>query len=533
MKKKNLGFLSLLLAAFLLGSCGNTSGSSSSEASASSAENTSSEISDSDADGGHLGGHLNVAMFWVSTGLDPADGYNGWVLSRIGAGETLVRLDQNAEAEPAIAESWEQTDDNTWVFHIREGVTFSNVKPVDAAACKASIERAFSINSRAEEYFTLDSIEADGQTLTIHTAAPTGAIVHNLCEPLFTIVDTSVDEETMDTAPVSTGPYVVTAYSPETSVELVRNDSYWDGTPGLSTISVFAVPDSDARVLAMQSGEADLTTTIDNTNLSLFSDESRYTVSLTLGPRTNVVYYNNARPLLSDADFRRAVSCAADTATYAGLIGCAPGSGLYSEALACGRNVENPYAYNPDMAAELLNNLGYVDTDGDGIREADGENISLEYYIAADHGSSDSAIIAQAFQTDLKKVGIGVELIQTENMSDIRSAGQYDFCSANDSTAPTADPEIFLVQHYLSGGSANFENYKNTEVDGMIEELTHIFDPDERQLKAREISETILSDAASLYVGYIYGNTVTTANVKGALQFPIDYYIITKDITIE
>ena len=113
MKKKNLGFLSLLLAAFLLGSCGNTSGSSSSEASASSAENTSSEISDSDADGGHLGGHLNVAMFWVSTGLDPADGYNGWVLSRIGAGETLVRLDQNAEAEPAIAESWEQTDDNT------------------------------------------------------------------------------------------------------------------------------------------------------------------------------------------------------------------------------------------------------------------------------------------------------------------------------------------------------------------------------------------------------------------------------------
>ena len=224
MKKKNLGFLSILLAAFLLGSCGNTSGSSSSETSASSAENTSSETSVSSASGlDASGGHLNVAMFWVSTGLDPADGYNGWVLSRIGAGETLVRLDQNAEAEPAIAESWEQTDDNTWVFHIREGVTFSNGKPVDAAACKASIERAFSINSRAEEYFTLDSIEADGQTLTIHTAAPTGAIVHNLCEPLFTIVDTSVDEETMDTAPVSTGPYVVTAYSPETSVELVRS----------------------------------------------------------------------------------------------------------------------------------------------------------------------------------------------------------------------------------------------------------------------------------------------------------------------
>ena len=49
---------------------------------------------------------LRVAMFWVSTTLDPADGYNGWVLSRIGAGETLVRLDENAELTGCIAESW-------------------------------------------------------------------------------------------------------------------------------------------------------------------------------------------------------------------------------------------------------------------------------------------------------------------------------------------------------------------------------------------------------------------------------------------
>ena len=130
----------------------------------------------------------------------------------------------------------------------------------------------------------------DGQTLTIHTAEPTGAIVNNLCEPLFTIVDTSVDEQTMDTAPICTGPYVVDSFSPETEVALVRNEQYWGGTPGLESISIFSVPDSDSRVLAMQSGEADLTTTIDNTNLALFSDESQYTVYETIGPRTNVVY---------------------------------------------------------------------------------------------------------------------------------------------------------------------------------------------------------------------------------------------------
>ncbi len=523
--KKNLKkfFLAVTAAALVCTGCG-------AQESASSADSVSGEKNLASASEND---HLNVAMFWVSTNLDPADGYNGWVLSRIGTGETLVRLDENAQLQSAIAESWEQTDDNTWVFHIREGITFSNGKAVDAKACMDSIQRAFDVNDRATEYFSLDHMEADGQTLTIHTASPTGAIVHNLCEPLFTIVDTSVDEETMDTSPVSTGPYVISSFSPETRVELTRNENYWDGMPGLSTISILSVPDSDARVLAMQSGEADLTTTIDNTNLSLFSDENQYTVYETIGPRTNVVYYNNARPLLEEADFRRAVSFAADTDTYASLIGCAPGAGLYSTALVCGQEVENPYAYDPEKAGALLDSLGYTDSDGDGIREAGGKNISLQYYIAADHGSSDSAIIAQAFQADLKKVGIGVELVQTENMADIRSSGQYDFCSANDSSATTGDPEVFLVQHYLSGGSANFERYENPSVDDMIAQLTGMFDADQRQIQARAISQEILNDAASLYVGYIYGNTVTSAKVKGAEQFPIDYYIITKDITIE
>ena len=316
------------------------------------------------------------------------------------------------------------------------------------------------------------------------------------------------------------------------SVELVRNDSYWDGTPGVSGVSVYSVPDSESRVLAMQAGEADLTTTIDNTSLQLFADESQYTVYEALTPRVNVVYYNNGSDLLSDIRMRQAVSYAADKDTYASLIGCAPATGLYSTALACGQDVADAYLHDPEAAAEILDSLGYLDTDGDGIREKDGENIVFRYVIAADHGSSDSALIAQALQADLQEVGLGCELIQTENMADIRAAGEYDFCSANDSTAPTADPEVFLFQHYYTGGSSNYQNYSNPAVDSLIDTLAATFDPDERQSVAREASEQILQDAGSLYVGYIYGNTVVSSRVQGAKQFPIDYYIVTKDITL-
>lgn len=522
MKRRTKILAAALLCTSIFSGCGN--GNTASQPSSGENGNTAVSVGEK---------HLNVAMFWVSTSLDPADGYNGWVLSRIGAGETLVKLDENAELEPCIAESWEQTDDYTWVFRIREGVTFTNGKAVDAQACLDAIQRAFEVNSRAAEYFQLDSMTAEGQTLTIKTVTPTGAIVHNLCEPLFTIVDTDADEDTLDNAPVCTGPYVVSSFKPEVEVQLTQNADYWDGTPGLDSLSILSVPDSDSRVLAMQSGEADLTTTIDNTNLSLFSDPSAYTVYETIGPRTNVVYMNNARPLLREKEIRQAISYAVDKETYASLIGCEPAVGLYSTALACGRGLTDTYAYDPDQANALLDALGLLDTDGNGIREKDGADMVLEYYIAADHGSSDSTIIAQAIQSDLQKVGIGVTLVQTENMSDIRSAGQYDFCSANDSTAPTADPEIFLVQHYLTGGSSNYQNYSNSGVDEKIDSLLTTFDTDARQELAKEISQDILDDAGSLYIGYIYGNTVTSAKVQGAQQFPIDYYIITKDITIQ
>ena len=152
---------------------------------------------------------------------------------------------------------------------------------------------------------------------------------------------------------------------------------------------------------------------------------------------------------------------------------------------------------------------------------------ALEAAIRAAEGET-----CQALQADLQEVGLGCELIQTENMADIRAAGEYDFCSANDSTAPTADPEVFLFQHYYTGGSSNYQNYSNPAVDSLIDTLAATFDPDERQSVAREASEQILQDAGSLYVGYIYGNTVVSSRVQGAKQFPIDYYIVTKDITL-
>ena len=76
------------------------------------------------------------------------------------------------------------------------------------------------MNDRAAEYLKVDSMEADGQDLTIKTTEANAALLNNLVEPVFDIIDTTESEETIQTAPVCTGPYVVSGFTPEQTVTL-------------------------------------------------------------------------------------------------------------------------------------------------------------------------------------------------------------------------------------------------------------------------------------------------------------------------
>ena len=110
--------------------------------------------------------------------------------------------------QPLLAESWKLSNDKLeWTFKIRDGVTFSNGHPLTAEAVKKSIERVFAKNKRAESFFKYASIEANGQELKIKTKEPVAILPESLADPLFLIVDTSVNtDEFAQKGPISTGP---------------------------------------------------------------------------------------------------------------------------------------------------------------------------------------------------------------------------------------------------------------------------------------------------------------------------------------
>ena len=184
---------------------------------------------------------------------------------------------------------------------------------------------------------------------------------------------------------------------------------------------------------------------------------------------------NNESTFLNDKIIRQALSYSVDRESIVKLIGGKVAQGLYSSALPYG-HVLNGYTFDLAKANALLNEAGYLDSNHDGIREKNGQKIVLNYYESADHGSSDANIIAQSLQSEAKKIGIEIKLNQVENVNDIKAAGTFDLCSANDSSAPTGDPETFVQQRYLSTGSNNTGRYKNEEVDHLIQQFSTAYD---------------------------------------------------------
>ena len=151
-------------------------------------------------------GHLNMALYWFGDTLDPALGWDGWTLTRVAVGETLVTLDENLNIVPQLADSWENVNETTWKFHIRQGVTFQNGNPLTAEAVKSSIERSIKMNERGKTNLKLKDIQVDGEYVIFTTEEPYGAFLANISEPLFIIVDTSVDTSKYAEAPIATGP---------------------------------------------------------------------------------------------------------------------------------------------------------------------------------------------------------------------------------------------------------------------------------------------------------------------------------------
>ena len=481
-------------------------------------------------------GVLKVGVTNFADTLEPTQNYFGWVVMRYGLGECLSKFDEKMNVQPWLAESWSISDDHlTWTFKIRDGVKFSNGNALTAEAVKASIERAFQKNNRAATFFKYKEIKAEGQNLIIVTEKPMPNMPGFLADPLFIIVDTSAEgsRDFAKEGPICTGPYMVESFVKEKAV-MKKNPNYWDGEVPFETVEIPSIDDPNTRAMALQSGEVDMAVNIAAGDMDTFRGNDKFFVDEISSLRV-VLARLNQKGILKDDKVRAALIAGCDRETYNKVLlkgTFLPGKAPVPPSMDYGFDqLTDPNAYNPERAAKLLDEAGWKDTNGDGIRDKDGQPLKLDFVVY--NSRAELPLYAEAVQSDLKKLGfdINIKTVDYNLIDQMGIKGEYDLLISNITTANTGDPEIFLSWYWKSNlngeNPQNGSGYSNPALDAKFEALSVEFDKEKRRQLIIEIQQMIMNDGAALFLGYPQTNIISSKALAGVKMYPSDYYWIT------
>lgn len=256
--------------------------------------------------------------------------------------ETLTELDvrEGKGLMPRLAESWEQKEDGSWRFNLRKGVKFSDGTDFNAKDVKYSFDRVMSDKNACESrrYFGGMNIKIDvvDDTTVDFTVDPVQPIL-----PLLLSLLTIVPEETpmeFVREPVGTGPYKLTDWTPGQQIVLSARDDYWGEKPEVTEATYLFRADPAVRAAMVQTGEADLSPSISQTEATNPATDFSYLDSETVYLRID----HNIEPL-NDVRIRRALNLAIDREAFLGTL--VPDSAVLATAI-----VPPPtLGWNPDV----------------------------------------------------------------------------------------------------------------------------------------------------------------------------------------
>ncbi len=180
--------------------------------------------------------------------------------------DSFVGRDAESRWIPGLALSWTATDDRTWLFKLRPGVTFSDGTPFTAADVLYSFDRVRTLQTPSSFITNMRSIAAydapDPLTVRVTTDRPNAALPGQLTNifivPARIFAAAPLSDIQNGTAAIGTGPFRVASFSRGERLELVRNDRYWGDKPAWAAVSERVIVNDAARVAALLAGDLDL-----------------------------------------------------------------------------------------------------------------------------------------------------------------------------------------------------------------------------------------------------------------------------------
>ncbi len=475
-----------------------------------------------------------IIFNFKSGSLDP---HNGFAALQAGVVETLVRLDEKLEIKPWLATKWEAKGDRTWVFTIRDGVTFQDGTKVDAAAVKASFERGIAASDKLASALKIASMKADGQQLTIVTKEPHPALPSELVSPYASVISVEAEKKmgtkAFNNAPVGTGPFKVKQFTPNIEILLERYDGYWDGKAKLNEVSFKFNEDGNVRALALQSKEADIVYQVPAETVEAIQKDSQLKVDSVPGLRVHFLLYNHQKPLFQDVKVRKAIDLLLDRESIANdiMLGNAtPANGPFNTRLPFGSK-EPIHKLNIAEAKKLLEEAGFK-AGADGKLTKDGKPLTLE--VLTYKGRPELPLIAQLLQSDAAKAGVTMQIKMVEDVDTyLRENKDWDLVTYSNLSAPRGDGGFYLNSAFIPGGSLNPTHINNDKVNEVVARLNATADMQKRVQLTQEAVSIINREVFHSFA--VYPNIIVGVNKRVVDWKPgaTEYYIVTNKMDVK
>lgn len=463
------------------------------------------------------GGEIIIGNNADAKVLDPhlsTDLYSSRVYSQIF--ETLVVTDFAGEYTPNLATDWTiEEGGKVWTFELREGVKFHDGTDMTAEDVKFSFERLKDPETQSPhrpDFAGIETIEVlDDHTVKVTLAEPSGVFISGLLSG-YVVPKHLVEEqgEEFNKNPVGTGPFTFVEWVPDDRIVLEAFADYWGGAPKPERLVYRPIPETSTRVVELETGGINIMGELPGQEIERLEGEDGLTLDSIIGTNYRLLGFNTSREPFNDPLVRQAIAHAIDKQKLIDVV--YPGVAIPAEgpipptSWAYDESFKGPQ-FDVEKAKELLAQSSRPDGFETTLMVSEGEI-----------GQRDAVVI----QSMLAAIGITVKIETVEwgtFLDRMTTSRDYDMLRVGWTVTGEPDSLLYNVFH-SSSDQFNFTEYRNAEVDDLLDEGRRETDQAERIKIYQQAQEIIVEEVPMIFLYHERRVVAYTDDVQGFKPHP-------------